>query len=254
MDWLTGKDQATFWMLFLQNQRFIVKFSGSKLKHSTLLPFLSKVLLHIGFWKECVENPRSRTRVVSQLQTLLGPVGPGLILLNMAPPWSSLLGVGVSFELAQPTCLDTLSPLSHPQLSFSLLSWSVFDQFAADSHHLLLSEDFSPNLPTHTFDCPELRVPLWEGPGGHTWWWINAEDVMGRGFSWPSACFLSSSSSQHWSYRPTVAPSATRDPGLQAHRGDASTEAAVSIEAGFHELLHSQGNSEVGAANSTQGS
>ena len=66
--------------------------------------------------------------------------------------------------------------------------------------------------------------------------------------------FLSSSSSQHWSYRPTVAPSPTRDPGLQAHRGDASTEAAVSIEAGFHELLHSHGNSEVGAANSAQGS
>ena len=39
-----------------QNQIFIMKFSGPEPKHCTLLPFLSKVLLRIGSWKEGAEN------------------------------------------------------------------------------------------------------------------------------------------------------------------------------------------------------
>lgn len=79
----------------------MAKLSDSKLKHSMSLPFLRKVLLHIGFWKEYAENPRPSTRVVSWPQAMLGQMA--LASLDLLLRGSALFGVYVLFEMVPPT-------------------------------------------------------------------------------------------------------------------------------------------------------
>lgn len=135
-DLVNRKRSGHFSNFFNQNQIFIMKFSGSEPKHCTLLPFLSKILLHIGSWKEGAEN----SGVVSWLWGSAEPGWPWphsatlhVTLLMADPPWTSLLGVGVSLEMVLLTCRDTPSPLPLPQLFFLSLSHSIFNQFGADS-------------------------------------------------------------------------------------------------------------------------
>lgn len=152
-------------MLFHQNQRCLVKFSGSKPKYPTWLPFLSKFMLPIGFWKESIENHRPGSRAVSWLQAELAWLALASLILSGQGSAQRRSSVKLSLP-----CLCEVSDgsshlsfcLLHPILSFVslFLSLAIFDQFAAGFHHLLLRADFSPDLPTPISSCPEMGVPL----------------------------------------------------------------------------------------------